>query len=295
MKPAQATSVELVLDAGARIGEGPSWDVATRRLLWVDILARQVHRYDPETGQNETWTFEQQVGAVVARAQGGFLLALEDGFWTTEGIGAKPRRLAGVEGDDQSARMNDGKCDRRGRFWAGTMAHDARPEAGSLYRLDPGGAVTRILERVTISNGIGWSPDSRTMYYVDSLTYAVDAFDYDLATGDAVNRRQIIRTPVGEGLPDGLAVDSEGFLWIAFYGGWSVHRYTPGGKLERTVRLPVANVTSCAFGGPDLGDLYITSGASGLSNQERAAQPLAGGLFRHRPGVLGLPESPFAG
>lgn len=294
MKRVAAADVELVVDAHCRIGEGPSWDAAQDVLLFVDILGRKVHRLWPDAGSFESTTYDQQVGAVVPRAGGGLLLALEDGFWVTDPSGP-PTRLAEVESADPSTRMNDGKCDRIGRFWAGTMAHDARPGSGTLYRLDPDGTVTQVVDRVSISNGLAWSPDDRRMYYIDSLEYAVDELDFDIESGQASNRRRLFGTPRELGLPDGMAVDAEGFLWIAFYGGWSVRRYSPEGTLDRVVQLPVQNVTSCAFGGSDLNDLYVTSATVGLTDEQLASQPHAGGLFVHRPGIPGLPETPFSG
>ena len=290
-----ATGPDLVLDIGAELGEGPCWDAASGELLFVDIPARNVHRFNPASGALGTWQFDQQVGAVVPRASGGLLLALEHGFATVDALGDEPVSLAEVEAGNSATRMNDGKCDGAGRFWAGTMAHDSTPGAGSLYRLDVDGAVTRMLDGVTISNGLGWSPDNRTMYYIDTMTHGVDAFDYDIARGAIANRRRLVSIPESAGLPDGLAVDAEGGIWVALAFGWGLNRYTPAGLLDRELRLPVALATSCAFGGADLSDLYITTGWTGLSRADRAAQPAAGGLFRIQPGVRGIAGVPFAG
>lgn len=289
------SAIELAFRTHAKIGEGPSWDQATSTLLWVDILGCSVHRFNPTSGSNSTVSFAQQVGAVVPRSKGGLLLAVEDGFWVADDDG-EPEQLALVEKGDPTTRMNDGKCDRRGRFWAGTMAHDAREKAGSLYRLDPDGSVDLSVSDVTISNGLGWSPDDTTMYYVDSVTHRIDVFDYDIDTGQATSRRLGFEVEEQFGLPDGIAVDGDGCIWIAFYQGWAVRRFTPEGNLDRTVSLPVANVTSCAFGGTDFGDLYITTASNGLDDADIERQPLAGSLFVHTPGdVNGLPETSFAG
>jgi sugar lactone lactonase YvrE len=223
------------------------------------------------------------------------LLGLQDGFWLTEIGDSRPRRLAAVEPDDPDTRLNDGKCDRAGRVWAGTMAHDARPRAGSLYRLEADGRVSRMFRAVSISNGIAWSPDNRTMYFIDSAAHGIDALDYNLETGTATRRRRIISIPSVLGLADGMTIDTDGYLWVAMYGGWVVHRYSPGGALDRVIRLPVSKVTSCIFGGDDLGDLYITSAASGLDEAALRLEPLAGGLFRCRPGPTGIAEVPFGG
>jgi len=291
-----ATS-EWSVVAGRRnlLGEGPWWDARTGTLLWVDIDGRLVQRHDPSSSRTATVELDQKVGAVMARTGGGLALALEDGVWVTETDGGVLRRLAAIEADDPGTRLNDAACDRAGRLWVGSMAHDARPLAGALYRVDPDGSVERVIGEVTISNGIDWSPDGRLMYYIDSATRRVDVLDFDPATGSPSGRRALIELPEGAGLPDGMAVDSEGCLWVALWDGWSVRRYGPSGELDRVVELPVARPTSCAFGGPDLADLYVTSARSGLSPSDLAAQPLAGSLFVLRPGVRGLTPTPFGG
>jgi sugar lactone lactonase YvrE len=191
--------------------------------------------------------------------------------------------------------MNDGKCDAAGRFWAGTMALDERGGAGALYRLDPDGHVETMIDGVTISNGLDWSDDGRLMYFIDTPTQSVDVFDFDLASGRIANRRSFARIDPVDGAPDGLTLDAEGFVWVALWGGSRVRRYAPDGALDSIVRVPATYVTSCAFGGADLGDLYITTARIKLSEADRASQPLAGGLFRARPGVRGRPPHRFSG
>ena len=288
---APSASVELVLDTRAELGEGPVWDDRTGVLVWVDILVGHVHRYDPTTGVDAVNDVGQPVGAVGLREHGGLVLAVRDGFALLDGGGATPRLIAAVEREDPDTRMNDGEVDPAGRFWAGTMELGAAPGRGSLYRLDPSGAVTRVLADVSISNGLGWSPDERTLYYIDSPMQRIDAYDYARSSGTIANRRTVAEIEPADGLPDGLAVDAEGCLWVALWGGSSVRRYTPEGRLDRTVELPVSQVSSCAFGGADLDELYVTSAATGLDE----AEPAAGGLFRLRPGVPGLPARRFAG
>jgi sugar lactone lactonase YvrE len=285
----------VVSDCHNQLGEGPSWDARTGTLLWVDIDGCLVQRHDPSTGRTVTRVFDRAVSAVMARAAGSLALAMPDGVWITDSDTGPARQLAPIEADDQRTRMNDAKCDGLGRLWVGSMDRDERPVAGSLYRVDPGGSVERVLGEVTVSNGIGWSPDSRVMYYIDSPTRRVDVLDYDLATGRAAGRRALIEVPVGPAQPDGLTVDADGFLWVALWDGWSVRRYSPSGNLDRVVELPVARVTSCAFGGPDLADLYITSATARLSASELEDQPLAGALFVVRPGVRGIAATPFGG
>lgn len=287
--------IEVVVPAAAHLGEGPAWDDRDGVLLWVDILAGIVHRFDPMMGLDTSFAVGQPVGAVVPRRGPGLALAVRDGFALVDATGAI-EVVAAVETDRPSNRMNDGKCDAAGRFWAGTMDEQrSRRGAGSLYRLDPSLKVTRMVDGVTISNGIAWSPDGTTLYYVDTPTCGVDAFDFDPRGGDIGNRREIIHIDSDDGHPDGLSVDAEGYLWVAMWGGWKVRRYSPDGRLDRSITLPVSLVTSCAFGGPRLTDLYVTSSQRGLTAVARREQPLAGSLFRIRSVAEGLPVNRFGG
>ena len=275
---------ELVVDARAVLGEGPLWDERTDELLWVDILAGVVHRYDPQTGADRAFDAGTYVGAVVPRAAGGYALAVADGFAAASDDG-DIAALAAV-GHDETIRMNDGACDGHGRFWAGSMRLDESPGGGCLYRLDPDHSLVTICEGVTVSNGIAWSLDDTLLYYVDTAIQAVDVFDYDAESGAATNRRRLFAVD-GPGTPDGLVVDAEGCLWIAFWGGSCVRRYSPDGKLAEVVEVSAAHATKPAFGGPDLTDLYITSAAGDGAH--------AGGLFVVRPGIAGLPANAYAG
>jgi sugar lactone lactonase YvrE len=284
---------ELALDARAELGEGPVWDDELGRLIWVDITGERVHRFDPLTGDDEMTAVGQPVGAAAPRIPGGLVLAVRDGFAFLDLERGRLELVAEVEADASGNRMNDGKCDAAGRFWAGTMPFAGDRPTGALYRLDPDLSVTRMLDGLTISNGISWSADGRSMYYIDSPTYRVDAFDYDVEAGEIANRRTLFELPVDGGLPDGMTVDAEGLLWIAFWGVGAVRRYTPDGLLAALIELPVSLVTSCAFGGPDLGDLYITSASGPLSPEQAVDQLAAGGLFRARPGVYGLRQHRF--
>ncbi len=202
--------------------------------------------------------------------------------------------VADTEFEKKESRFNDGAVDPQGRFWAGTLTHDGSASS-SLYRLDPDYSVHTMATGLTISNGIGWSPDGKTMYLADTEKQVIYAYDFDAGTGNIENRRDFVRTTSEEGFPDGLTVDADGFLWVGFYGGWRVVRYGPGGKREREVRLPVANVTACTFGGPDISDLYITTAWSGLTDEQRREQPLAGDLFLLRTNVKGQPQVKFRG
>lgn len=265
--------VEIALAAGAELGEGPVWDQQGQALYWVDILRHAVHRYDPASGADQVTDVGQMVGAVGLTGGGGLVLALQSGFGLYHT--SQVHVIAPVEADNPGTRMNDGYVDPQGRFWAGTMAIDESKTEGSLYRLDPGGRVTRMLRGVGISNGIDWSPDGRTMYYADTTARTVDAFDFDGAAGTISNRRNVLTTKGGkEGSPDGLVVDQEGCLWVALWGGSKVNRYTPQGELALTIELPVSQVTKPAFGGPERSDLYITTARRG-----RHDEPHAGDLF----------------
>lgn len=287
--------VELVLDGGAELGEAPSWDPETRRLIWVDITGGIVHRFDPATGEDEPFEIGQPVGAAVPTTDGRLALAVSDGFSILDTASGRIERIADIESEVADTMMNDGKCDPVGRFWAGTKdAKGSRP-IGSLYRLDAERQPTTVLTGVTVSNGLGWSPDRTTMYFIDSPTYGIDAFDFDPRSGSVSNRRRLVELPRARGLPDGMTVDEEGFLWVAFWSGSAVGRIDPGGRVTSVVEFPVSNVTSCAFGGHDLADLYVTSARNGLTEGQLRDEPHAGALFRLRPGVRGLPQHPFVG
>jgi len=254
-----------------------------------------VHRHDPASGESQAYDAAQPVGAIALCEHGGLMLAVRDGFGRLDFETGRVRLLAEVEADRPDQRMNDGRCDRRGRFWAGTMALDHRAGAGALYRLDPDLSVTRVLGGVTISNGIDWTDDGRRMYYVDTGAGSIDMFDVEPESGAIANRRTFARIAPADGAPDGLVLDADGCVWVALWGGGAVRRYACDGSIERTIRLPVTYPTACAFGGPDLGDLYITTAAIGLSEAGRAREPQAGGVFRCRPGPRGRPPHRFRG
>ncbi len=287
--------VELVLDARADLGEAPSWDGNARLLIWVDITNGLVHRFDPGTERDEVFEIGQPVGAAVPTSDGRVALAANSGFMLLDPATAEVDPIVELEDPQPGTGMNDGKCDLAGRFWAGTKGAEGGRAFGSLYRLDADRRLTKVLTDVTTSNGLGWTPDQRTMYYIDSPTYRIDAFDYDLTSGAISNRRPQVEIPRSWGLPDGMTVDEDGFLWVAFWGGSAVRRLAPDGRVDATVRVPVTQVTSCAFGGPDLSELFVTSARSGLTDAALSEQPFAGGLFRVRPGVRGLPSRPFGG
>jgi sugar lactone lactonase YvrE len=268
------------------LGEGPVWDARDQSLYWVDIPESRVHQIAAD-GSLSSWDTGQPVGTVVPRASGGLAVAVRDGFMALDPVSGTLTTLAEVERDQPGNRMNDGACDRAGRFYAGTMAFDETPEAGALYRLDPDLGVTRLLTGVGISNGIGWSPDERLMYYIDSQVHRVDVFDYDPATGEIDGRRPFAAVGEGGVVPDGLTVDADGGVWVAVWGGYAVLRHDPGGKVIEAVDLPAARVSSCVFGGPGLDRLYVTTAAGPGES--------AGALFVCEPGVTGQPSHPFRG
>jgi sugar lactone lactonase YvrE len=284
---------ERVMDHCCLLGEAPGWDDRERRLLFVDILRGHVHWYDPENGKLETVDIGISVGAAAPRACGGDLvLALANGFATFDPAAGSfgPLHPFADEGLPGS-RLNDGKCDPAGRFWAGTRSDLPEARRGGLYRFDPDGTVTTILRGVGTSNGLDWSEDGRTFYYIDSAASGVDAFDFDLESGALYNRRRFVDIAPEDGTPDGMTVDTEGGIWVALLGGAAVRRYTRDGRLDLVIRFPVSLVTSCAFAGPKLDQLYVTTAAHRLSRPEA----LAGALFRCETGFRGRPFATYAG
>jgi sugar lactone lactonase YvrE len=287
-------SAELLVDARSTLGEGPVWDDEARRLWWVDILEGCVHRTDPSTARDEVFDAGQYVGAVGLRSSGGLVAAVRDGFATFDPSSGRLDLIADLQDDARSLRANDGKVDPAGRFWAGMMAQDHRDGAGALYRLDADRSVHRMVDGTSISNGLDWSPDARTMYYIDSTPRTVDRFAYDRSTGDITGRETLITMPDGI-FPDGMTVDADGCLWVALWDGWAVERYTPDGRLDRRIDVPAAQASSCAFGGPELDLLFITTAQEGFPAGGKRDQPHAGSLFVCRPGVDGRPSPRYAG
>ena len=291
------SKIEVIVNRRCVVGEGAIWDARRHYLLWVDVLDHLLFIYDPATEQNREINLLQAVGAVVPRMTEGVVVALHNGFAVLDLETERMTPIADPEGDIPGNRFNDGKCDPAGRFWAGTMAFDGlrEQEQGALYCLDTDGEVTWKLGRVSISNGIVWSHDSRTMYYIDSVKNDVRAFDFDLENGSITNERVTVRND-GEGVFDGMTIDEDGMVWIAIYGGGAVKRYNPdSGEHLDTIEVPARCVTSCAFGGENLDQLYITSASYQLTSTELDEQPLAGSLFRTVPGVRGVQAFEYGG
>jgi sugar lactone lactonase YvrE len=291
----------LAADAKAILGEGPHWDAESRLLYWIDIKGRRLHAYDPAKAADRSVPLESAPGAVVRRASGGLLAATAEGFAFVDPATGKASAILDPEAHMPGNRFNDGKCDSRGRFWAGTMAVSETGREGSLYRLDADLGCSRLLEGIGISNGLAWSLDDRILYYIDTPTRRVDAFDFDAETGGLSRRRVAFALPPSMGYPDGMTIDEEGMLWIALWDGWGLGRWDPlEGRQIGRVELPVARVSSCAFGGSASGEggldrLYVTTARAGLSAEELEAQPHAGSLFVLEPGLRGAASVPFAG
>jgi sugar lactone lactonase YvrE len=285
--------VEVALRTDAVLGEGPRWDARRRRLLWVDIERHEVHFFDPATGEDRQIVLDDRVGAVAPTESDAVLVALAHRLALVQPDGSLDE-LVPIPHGRRDMRLNDGACDPAGRFWVGSMTFDHEHAAAVLYRYEHG-SLERMLDGITLSNGIGWSPDGRLMYYVDSLAYGVDVFDFEPDSGRLGGRRPFVALPRGAGVPDGLAVDDDGCVWLALYGRGLVHRYRPGGGLDGELALPVTNVTACAFGGPDGRTLFVTTATQELPPDELARQPLAGSLFVADVGVSGPPAYPFAG
>ncbi|MGW4867062.1 SMP-30/gluconolactonase/LRE family protein [Streptomyces chartreusis] len=277
---------EVAVRAEAELGEGPTWDARSGRLLWIDILGARIHTYDPVSGRRTVRTTPQHVGAVKPRAGGGLVLNLRDG------VGL-------LDADDSfrwlhhepvpGRRANDAAVAPDGSLWAGTMRYDEAPGGGSLSRFTGDGSVDLVLDDVAVSNGTGWSPDGSLMYYIDSPTRRIDVFDH--ADGRVGDRRPFVEIEDGAGFPDGLTVDADGCVWVALWDGSAVRRYTPAGELDRVIELPVPRVTACAFAGPDLTDLYITTARVGL----KSPLPLSGSLLVVPGAGKGLAQPAFKG
>ena len=285
---------KLVLDEFMELGEGPCWDEIEQALYWVDTDFKRVHKYCPYVGSKEEYQLEQKIGAVVKEGTDTLICAMENGFYRISQRDGSREFLCDPEVDKPDNLFNDGKCDKYGRFWAGTMNRNEIKNQGTLYILNSDNRCEPRLENVTISNGIAWTEDYQTMYYIDTATYKVVAFDYDIEHGAICNKRIVIEFDPGLGMPDGMTIDENGNLWIAMWGGACVLHCNPSkGEIIKKVELPVSNVTSCTFGGKDLDILYITTARAELSEEERKAQPYAGGLFQAQVSTKGFPSNRF--
>ena len=294
------TTIECVLPFEAIVGESPVWHPGQQRLYWIDIQGKKIHRFDPRTRDDESFSLPEIVTCIQLRAQGGLVLTLKKNFAFFDPDTNRLDKLASVEDDLPGNRFNDGKCDPQGRFWAGTMdaKHWDKP-SGNLYRMERDQTITKMQSQVICSNGSGWSPDGRTMYYTESFRYAIFAYDFDPATGAIENRRMFAEISdtnrKAGGFPDGMTVDAEGYIWSNQVGVGKIVRYDPAGKIERIVQLPVPRATDCTFGGENLETLFITSARETMTPEQLQQAPLSGSLFAIQPGVRGLPSTLFAG
>jgi sugar lactone lactonase YvrE len=291
---------ELLLDARADLGEGPIWHPERRAVSWVEIYEQRVNWLGLDGVAGASLDVGRRVGAAVPAADGALVLATDEGFARIDD-GGEYRLLAAVEEDVDDWFMNDGKCDALGRFWAGTVGVDeaglAAEGAGALYSLGPDGALLRVLDGVSLSNGMDWSPDGGTFYFIDSRSGGIDAFDFDVAHGTLRNRRRAVDLGFAPevAFADGMCVDVDGGLWTAVWGTGEIRRYTPVGELDRTVPLPVTQPTSCVFAGDALDVLVVTTASRGLPRWELERQPHAGSVFCLSAGTAGLPPNPFGG
>ncbi|GHB24923.1 calcium-binding protein [Streptomyces umbrinus] len=284
---------EVAVQSEAALGEGPTWDADAQRLIWIDILGSRVRTFDPVSGRRTVMATEQHVGAAKPRVGGGLVVNLRDGVGLYGPGGESSNSLGDFRWLHREVvpgrRANDAAVAPDGALWAGTMRYDEAAGGGTLSRVAPDGTVETVLDDVAVSNGTGWSPDGRLMYYIDSPTRRIDVFDFD---GQRVGgRRRLAAIEEGDGFPDGLTVDADGCVWVALWDGGAVRRYTPDGKLDRVVELPVPRPTACAFGGADLTDLYITTARTGLT----APHPLSGSVLVIPGAGKGLPQPAFAG
>ena len=282
------------------LGECPVWDIEHQALYWVDITEKILHRYDPATTVVKTWKTPFEFGSIALRKDGRSIIAgTRDGFAIYDLESETYEQFATPEKLLPENRLNDGKCDPRGRFWCGSIHEVSDPShrqpIASVYRVDTDRSVTKVRSGIKTSNGFAWSPDGRTMYFTDTPTLNILASDYDLQSGTISNDRVFATVPRGNGRPDGAAVDVEGCLWSAHFAGSRVTRYSPSGEILQTVDLPCENVTSCAFGGSDLSTLFITTAREDLMQEDLLRQPLAGNLFSYDAGVVGLPMTRYAG
>ena len=268
--------MEIAVRANAKLAEGPRWDAATGRLLWVDIEGGELHVL--ESGEDRAIGLDAMVGVAAPTSSGAVLVALADRLALVDLADESVRTLVRLP-HGPALRSNDGACDAAGRFWIGTMGLDETPGAGALYRFD--GRLERVLDEVTLSNGIGWTRDDTRMYYIDSPVQRVDIFDFEVASGRIDDRRPFVSIDESEGIPDGLTVDDEGGVWVALYGGSCVHRYDESGRLDAVLEVPALNVTSCCFGGDDGRSLFVTTAAPD------------GNVYVTQPGVSGPPAHVF--
>jgi len=290
-----AIDAECVIRSEDVLGECTIWCDREQVLWWVDIRRSALKRFNPANGEVRAIALSETIGSFGLTRSGGTMIAgMKSGLYMLEPESGALKLVAAPERDLPGNRFNDGRCDREGRFWAGTMRDGPREPSGSLYRLDPDGTCAKLRSGIVIPNSIAWSADDRVMYFADTYLDTIWAYDFDLATGAVDNERVFVDCSNRPGHPDGSCVDADGCLWNAEYGGWRAVRYTPDGRIDRVIELPVSSPTCCCFGGKDFDTLYISTARQHLTAEQLAHQPLAGAVFAAHPGVRGLPEARFA-
>ncbi|MEQ1755673.1 MAG: SMP-30/gluconolactonase/LRE family protein [Micropepsaceae bacterium] len=288
--------IECVADTRCILGEGPLWDEKSQCLYWVDIKAPAIWRLDPKTGETRSWVMPYRVGAIAFRSRGGLVAAMKPGFAFVDLEDNSVEVINRPEKNLPDNRFNDGACDAKGRFWAGTMDDLEKSPTGDLFRLDPDGNVQRFQAGFIITNGVRWNAEASRLYVVDSAARIIWQHSYNLEKGTPGLRRVFARLPEADGWPDGLCLDAADHLWGAHWGAGRITRYRPDGTVDRVLELPAPNVTSCCFGGTNLDTLYVTTARIGLSEEQLLRNPLAGGTFAVGGlGVQGRPSYRFAG
>ena len=287
--------LEQLTTTPATLGEGPCWHAGENVLYWVDIWGKSLHCFDPASGNDRQWDMGEMVGTVAPRKRGGLILGLERGFAFFDPATETLEHLPRLE-DDSITRFNDGKCDPSGRFWCGSMDQNEEKSIGTLYRFDANHQVQPFVTDIGISNGLGWNPDKTVMYFIDSPTKSVFAFDYDSSTGDITNRRVAFKLSDEDGWPDGMTTDAEGMIWLAEWAGSRVCRRNPKtGEILTQIDVPAPHTSACCFGGADMSELYITTARKGMTDEQLKQFPEAGNLFRIKTDVTGSPTYDFAG
>lgn len=288
--------IQCVVQSNDRVGEVPVWCNRTNLLWWIDVRQPRVQSYDPITKKHEVYLVEgKALGSWALRENGGMILAQEDGIYAFDPKTGKRELLIDPEADKPDNRLNDGRCDRLGRYWLGSMNDKVREPDGIFYSVTKDLETKKWFDGIVIPNGVAFSPDDRTMYFADTPKQKIWAFDFDLQEGVLSNRRLFVDLEGNPGRPDGSIVDAEGFLWNAEFNGGRIVRYAPNGSVDRIIEMPVTNITCIGFGGEDYTDMYVTTAWQGLSDEKRKLEPNAGGLFRLNVGVKGIPEPRFAG
>ncbi|MBL8582354.1 MAG: SMP-30/gluconolactonase/LRE family protein [Rhizobiaceae bacterium] len=299
-------SVETVVPCDDIAGETPLWSVEEKAIYWIDVVRPRIHRFEPATGKMETMDLNETIGSIGLRGPRKLVAAMRTGFYLVDFDSRALEHLFDPEPGLPDNTLNDGRVDRRGRFWSGSGWYgtdDVESEStrlpteptAALYRLGADRQVHRMLDGLSETNTLAWSPDNKTMYVGDSGPGVIYAFDYDIDNGAISNRREFARTKQGDMFHDGSAIDSEGYLWSAIWNGWRIRRYAPDGSIDREIELPVQRPTACCFGGPDLSTLFVTTATWTLSDEAIGAQPLAGSLLCFETGIRGMSEACYKG